>query len=207
MKSLLLETLIVLVVGLLVALGANSVSPRGLSLTRNYFPATPAPADVPSGAGKTNAPVETGQPPDGNSPEAIAARLQKKGWQLVSGEAAHKLYNDPLYQQELIVFVDARDQRHYEEGHVPGAYQFDRYYPEKYLPTVVPACMNANRVVVYCTGGSCEDSEFAAIALTEAGVPPERLVIYTGGITEWIAQNGPIELGGRGSGNLRTKTP
>ena len=107
----------------------------------------------------------------------------------------------------LFVFIDARDDRHYEEGHVPGAYQFDRYYPEKHLPAVLPACLTAMKVVVYCTGGSCEDSEFAALALKEAGVPQDRLLVYAGGMTEWGANGWPVEAGERQSGNLQTRKP
>jgi rhodanese-related sulfurtransferase len=204
-KYIVVETLVVLGSGVLIALAANFVSPRGLSLGRNYFPTISVSPQA--GGLNTNGPAGTAPVADPHSPEAVAARLHAKGLQPVSAEAARQLYNDPLYQQELIVFVDARDQKHYEEGHIPGAYQFDRYYPEKHLPTVVPVCLNANRVMVYCTGGACEDSEFAAIALTEAGIPADRVVIYTGGITEWTAQKGPIELGSRGSGNLRPPTP
>ena len=39
MMKILLEALVVLVVGIALALVANQISPRGLVLTRNYFPA------------------------------------------------------------------------------------------------------------------------------------------------------------------------
>ncbi|HXJ72678.1 MAG TPA: hypothetical protein VNM37_07485, partial [Candidatus Dormibacteraeota bacterium] len=55
---------------------------------------------------------------------------------------------------------------------------------------------------VYCTGGTCEDSEFAALALREAGVAPDHLGVFVGGINEWTTLQGPIELGARNSGNL-----
>ena len=42
-KRVLAETLIIVALGLLVALAANQVSPRGLSLTRNYFPGNGQP--------------------------------------------------------------------------------------------------------------------------------------------------------------------
>jgi rhodanese-related sulfurtransferase len=58
------------------------------------------------------------------------------------------------------------------------------------------------KVVVYCNGGECEDSEFAAIMLRDAGVPREALFIYAGGITEWKAQRLPMEAGARRSGEL-----
>jgi rhodanese-related sulfurtransferase len=113
-----------------------------------------------------------------------------------------ELFRDPRYEQGLVIFIDARDDQHYAAGHIPGAWPFDRFRPEQYLPTVLPACLTAVKVVVYCNGGECEDSEFAAIMLRDAGVPREALFIYAGGITEWKAQRLPMEAGARRSGEL-----
>jgi rhodanese-related sulfurtransferase len=107
----------------------------------------------------------------------------------------------------LIVFVDARNESHYEEGHIPDAYHFDHYYPEKHLAAVLPACLSAVKIVVYCGGGACEDSQLAAQTLKEAGVPAERLFVYAGGITEWSTNGLPVELGARKSGNIRPSRP
>ena len=57
------------------------------------------------------------------------------------------------------------------------------------------------------TGGECEDSHFAAQMLQEAGVPADRLAVYTGGISEWEAKRLPIETGARNSGILRNHQP
>ena len=89
----------------------------------------------------------------------------------------------------------------------PGRTSLIAYYPEKHLLTVLPACLNATKVVVYCGGGECEDSEFAALALKEAGVPQERLFVYAGGMTEWATNGVPVELGERKSGNLGPAKP
>ena len=211
-RTALREALLVLLVGLIFALLANQVSPRGLTLSRNYFPAghRAVPPAQPTPSTQTNttrpaAPLQTPpRPPAARTEQDTArARLLEKGLNLVEGKAAQQLYRDPQYEQELIVFVDARDDRHYSQGHIPGAYQFDHYYPQNYLPTVVPACLNASKVVVYCTGGNCEDSEFAALTLIEAGVPKDRVFVYTGGITEWIASAQPIETGDRKSGKMQ----
>ena len=204
-KRVLTEALLVSALGLALALVANWVSPRGLSFTRNYFPASgkeriPATSSVTAAAQNTNSASHA-------SFETVAARLREKGLQPIDGEEALRLFRDPQYEQELIVFVDARDDRHYQEGHIPGAHQFDRYYPEKYLGAVLPACLNAMKVAVYCTGGECEDSEFAALALKDAGVPQERLFVYVEGITEWTAKGLPVEAGERKSGNLRPAKP
>ena len=101
------------------------------------------------------------------------------------------------------MFIDARNDEHYQEGHIPGAYQFDHYRAAQYFATVLPVCQAADQVVVYCTGGHCEDSEFAALFLRDAGIPAAKLLVYGGGITEWTANGLPIEVGARKSGQLR----
>ena len=210
LKRVLLEALVVAAIGLAVALLANLVSPRGLSLTRNYFPSsgtTHGKTDGNANANVNNAavPATNGA---GLSPwEIVAARLKEKGLQPIDGREATQLFRDPQYELESIVFIDARDDRHYAEGHIPGAYQFDRYYPEKHLPAVLPVCLNATKIVVYCAGGDCEDSEFAALTLKDAGAPLERIVVYAGGMTEWAANGLPVEIGERKSGTMRGAKP
>jgi rhodanese-related sulfurtransferase len=203
----LLESGLLLALGLGFALVANGVSPRGLSLTRNYFPGarrpsarTAAGAKAATAAGATNL---TNQ----SSSDAVAARLREQGLNPIDRQEALQLFRDPQYEQELIVFVDGRDDEHYQAGHVPGAYQLDHYYPERYLPTVLPACQTAQRIVVYCEGGDCEEGEFTALTLKGAGLPPERLWVYFGGMADWATNGLPVELGARKSGNLQTAKP
>ena len=205
LKRILIEALLVAVMGLGFALVANRVSPWGLTLTRDYFPGAAKGGSSRPATGQSNVSMVTN--PTGASGltdlEIVAAQLREKGLQPVDGQEAIQLFRDPQYEQELIVFVDARDDRHYREGHIPGAYQFDRIYPEKHLPTVLPACLNATKIVVYCGGGKCEDSEFAAVALKEAGVAQDRLFVYVGGMTEWATNGLGVELGERKSGLMR----
>ena len=206
-KKVLWESLLVAVIGSAFAFAANATSPRGLRLTTDYFPgaiqssrpeATATPL-TPS-PGNTNVAV----PPPAN---LLAARLQAKGLQLVESHQVTDLFRDPRFEQELIVFIDARDDQHYQEGHIPGAYQFNHYRAENYLATVMPVCQTAQQIVVYCTGGDCEDSEFAAIFVRDAGIPKEKLFVYAGGITEWNTNGLPVEVGGRKSGNFHPAKP
>jgi rhodanese-related sulfurtransferase len=202
-QRIILETLLVAIAGGGLALVANALSPRGLSLTRNYFPGggatspgvPPVPITISNAGGAT---VST------QSTAGLAAQLRAKGLGLLEVREAARLFADPRYASEQLVFIDARDDRHYQEGHIPGAYQFDHYRPENYLPAVLPACQGAEQIVVYCTGGNCEDSEFAALTLRDAGIPAERLFIYAGGMTEWATNGLPVETGARQSGTLRT---
>ena len=61
--------------------------------------------------------------------------------------------------------------------------------------------------MVYCTGGDCEDSEFSAVMLRDAGIPAERLQVYAGGFTEWTALGRPVETGPRNSGAIHSPSP
>jgi rhodanese-related sulfurtransferase len=110
-----------------------------------------------------------------------------------------ELFQDPRRQLEQIIMVDARNRRYYEEGHIPGALHLDHFYPDQTLAEVLPAALAAELVVVYCNGGDCEDSEFVAIFLREAGVPGDRLRVYLGGMSEWRERGLPVELGHRNS--------
>jgi len=105
-----------------------------------------------------------------------------------------ELFHDPRYAQNLVVFIDARGDKEYEEGHIPGAHQFYHLQFEKYLSTIVPLCQAAQQIVVYCGGGDCELSEFAATMLAnDLGVPKEKLSVYGGGMNEWKDKHLPIE--------------
>lgn len=199
-QALVLEAVCVLAGGLLVALLANFVSPKGLQLGRDYFlkaivPPVPALAQITTPA---TAPAET---------NAVFLRLRARGLQPLNFAAVFALFQDPKRGREQIVFVDVRNDALYQAGHVPGAYQLDYYRLEPYLPAVLSACGAAEKIVVYCTGGDCEDSELAAVLLGQAGVPRERIFVYPGGFTEWSAQGLPLELGARLSGELKGGGP
>ena len=194
MKQVLYEGLCVAVGGILAAFLANAFSPRGLALNHNYFP------DV--GVAKTNLTTEPGRT---NSPaEVLAASLKALGLQLVDSNAVSRLFQDPRREQNLLLFIDAREEAPYQAGHVPGAFEYNHFHPERYLANVVPACEIAQQIVVYCNGGDCEESKFAALSLRESlsGVSRTNLLIYGGGMTEWVTNHWPVELGERNSGRF-----
>jgi len=195
-KRVLLEALLVAAAGAIVAFGANALSPRGLKLTQDYFHGE----TLPVSRAQTNPAQVSGTTNANAAVEPVIARLKEKGLQVVNGEQALHLFQDPLYQQGAIIFIDARNDEHYQGGHIPGAYQFDNYHPENYMGRIFPLCQSAQKIVIYCNGGNCEDSQFAALTLRDAQIPNEKLFVYTGGITEWTNHGYAIELGERNSG-------
>jgi rhodanese-related sulfurtransferase len=202
-----LEALCIAGMGAAFALLANALSPRGLSLTRDPFHLEARP---PTATARVSSPAQsggTGLPAAGEAEAALAARLAASGLALVRSNQVEQLFRDPRRDAELVVFVDARDEPKYEEGHIPGAYRLDPYRPERELSSLLSVCATAEQIVVYCQGADCEDSELAAVILRDAGVPGSRLVVYAGGLGEWTTNGLPVELGARRSGRLRNAVP
>jgi rhodanese-related sulfurtransferase len=188
------EAALVAILGAAFAFAANQISPRGLALTRDYFPAGPA-SPARSAAGGTNSePVSPAQ--------FLAQQMLEKGLQLLDESQTVRLFRDPRLKQNIVVFIDAREVVHYQQGHIPGAYEFDPYRSGKYYDEVLPVCQKAEQIVVYCNGGDCDDSETAALLLRDMGILNQKLFVYGGGITEWTADNLPVETGERNSGTL-----
>jgi rhodanese-related sulfurtransferase len=208
--AVMVEAILVAAAGSLLALAANAVSPRGLRLGRDYFPSggkTPAviAAGVPSPAAPAALIPAAGAALDLSA--AVARRLQQHGLRAATAGEVVAWYRDPHYEQGLTVFIDARNDAQFQAGHIPGAWQFDHYRAEQHLAAVLPVCLTALKVVVYCTGGQCEDSEFAAVMLRDVGVPRENLLVYPGGLTEWKANHQPVEVGARRSGRFLPAKP
>ncbi len=201
--------MIVGVAGLAFAFVANQLSPRGLNPGRNYHPggekADPAPqtAKAPS----VSLTATNSRPPAASPEAALKERLEKNGLHLLQRDEVEKLFHDARRQQDLLMFIDARDEDEYHQGHIPGAYEFYHYYPDKYLADVLTPCQLAEQIIVYCTGGDCDDSESAALFLRDRGVPAAKLFIYGGGMTNWEAGRLPVESGARDSGSIRNPAP
>ena len=196
LKHIFVEGFLVVLVGLTLALGANAISPKGLALSRNYFPESSEPTK--GAGGGRNQPSLQPSHPDGTN--GVRDRLLAKGLQIADALAAKAAFDDPLRLQGLVIFIDARGDEAYAGGHIPGSLQLDYYHPEKYLPIVLPACTVAQRIIVYCNGGECEDSEFSALMLRDAGVAAEKIFVFGGGIVEWRQREWPVATGSSDGG-------
>lgn len=198
-----LEACLIVAVGLIAGLVANAADDRhGIALSKDHLrrgakPATAAPQP-------TAAPV---RPEGGTADAAVNAATPASShpdspFTFIDHETAVAVYEGDGYQYGEDIFIDARDDAHYAEGHVPGAYQLDHYRADRYLPDLLPVCQNALRIVVYCNGGNCEDSQLAAEDLMLQGINPDKICVYEAGITRWRAERLPLETGERLSGQL-----
>jgi rhodanese-related sulfurtransferase len=197
LKALIGEAIAVIAAGCLLAIGANALSPRGISLSRNYFPSL---SGQPAPPATTNL---AAAPPGMNGGNTVRHRLASHGIQLVDSNYAAQAFQNPGRARHQVMFVDARTDADYQRGHIPGAYQLDYYRPEPHLPMVLPAAQVAATAIIYCNGGDCEDSELAALLLRDSGVPAGKLHVYGGGFAEWVTNGMPVETGAQNSGAIR----
>lgn len=230
-RRVLLESLLVAILALILALGANALNPDGLTLKRNYFevevmqvaaePSDASRASDPGGAGGGSEPLEPAdaggqdEPPDSGGQDDpvepgeltaeeqdVAERLAAIGIRVITHAEVEALFNDPIYQDGAYTFVDARNDEHFVDGHIPGAFQLDHYHLERYIDEVRNAAIASLEVVVYCYGQDCTDSEIAAKHLINYGIDRSTIRVYVGGIQAWCKSGNQVERGQRGSGEL-----
>jgi rhodanese-related sulfurtransferase len=155
---------IIMLVGIsiILALGVNFFSPRGLALLGQW--------DTAKGVITANPDkFKTGQPTE------------------IDSVARAKI----IFDKGDVLFVDARSQNDFDNGHIRGAvslpvarfeaeieFFLNRYPPE--LP-----------IVTYCSGRTCEDSHELAQALSDVGFTNVR--IFIDGFPSWEAQGYPVE--------------
>lgn len=167
-QSLLGELLGLVVVTLVIAVAQNAVRADGLALGTNHFP------------------HQSATDPDGGP------QHDYESWDLATTKEWHQYANE----DGSIFFVDARSRKSFEKGHIPGAHLCDPYRLDEYLPSLLEQMKAADYVVIYCTGGDCEDSiQLATQLVFRHGLSRDLIAIFEGGWNEWQAAGLPIEEG------------
>lgn len=94
-----------------------------------------------------------------------------------------------LSNSEEAVFIDTRGQKHFEEGHVPGARSIPAREVENHLKQIEK--LREYPVILYDDGGM--DAERAAKELAKNGFT--RLYAIDGGMPAWRKGELPVETG------------
>ena len=98
--------------------------------------------------------------------------------------------------QKGAAFLDARRSADFEAGHIQGAFGLP-VWESTLDQRLVEFEAKANQppeapLVLYCSGGSCEDSHLLASRLFQMGY--RNLLIYRDGFPDWQAQGRPVVL-------------
>jgi rhodanese-related sulfurtransferase len=98
-----------------------------------------------------------------------------------------------------VLFLDARRTSVYEQGHITGARTYSvwesdiddkvrKLFDERSDPTA-----QALPIVIYCSGGDCEDSHMLAQKLW--GIQFNNVYVYKDGFPDWQARGGAVHTG------------
>jgi rhodanese-related sulfurtransferase len=178
------QTIVLLILGAAIGVGVNTVRGKDkISLSRNYFP----PPSV--------TPATTHAAPTSNQAVPTTQAAPKSEFQELTLEQALEIFEDPRMATGEYVFVDARADGPYQEGHIPGAIQCDYYRSDTYLTRALSRVYGADKAIVYCNGGDCEDSLLVCREFLNLGVPSEKVYLFRGGWQAWKDAGEPIEVG------------
>jgi rhodanese-related sulfurtransferase len=167
----------------------------------NATAAASAPAKLPIEEKRprpdTNASTKPPAPPDGSeakssSPADLLKRFppHNNPYMEISGDDVAWLF------ARRALILDARRTKVFEEGHIAGAKSFPVW--ESDIDARVTAFVGEGRdesipVVLYCSGGDCEDSHMLAQKLFGAGF--NNLLVYSGGWPDWQKRRGKSATG------------
>ena len=201
-KRMVFQIVVLLMVAVVCALGANAIHRDGIVLTRNYFKLGAGDGEDPVVAvnavsvGPKDTQVLTAAPNDAAvEPEEECLRKDEHDLTLACFDFVFGAWEAMQAGDTSVVFVDARTEEAYVEGHIAGAVLVDHYRQDRYLPPVKDRLDAAGMIFVYCSG-SCEDSRYLATALIyDHHIAPEAIFLYEGGITEWEERQQPVTEG------------
>ncbi len=159
--------------------------------------ASPAVPFAETGAPKPAATQAAPTPPVTTPPAPAVkplARFQPhpdKAYIEISGEDAAALYAGGA------LFLDARRTAAYEESHIAGARPYSVWEADvdDKVNTLYAERQDAQDqpIVIYCTGGACEDSHMLSQKLW--GIQFNNVYVYKDGFPDWQKRGGAVRAG------------
>lgn len=96
-----------------------------------------------------------------------------------------------LFEQNAALFVDARPENQYAEGHIRGALNIPFQEVDRYFTEAADRLTAANEIITYCDGEGCDLSHELALFLKEMGFKNVRVLVN--GWTIWRQAGLPME--------------
>jgi len=211
-KSAFHGALAIVVLGVVLGVGFNLLSPNGLPWIGKKHTgisldqAAQAEAATPAGSGsKPAARPEPGESsaPSGQEPPAVADTAADEGG------SPEELYADiptsefpieikleegkKFYDRGGLLVLDARDKDEYDEGHIKGAESAPMDDVVGDLDWLDRMANEPRPIMVYCGGGDCELSLDLAFAINEAG--HRKVLVLTDGYPAWKDAGYPVAMG------------
>ena len=102
----------------------------------------------------------------------------------ISIDVAERLFSDS------ILFIDAREEEYYIEGHIPNSICNDDF--DSLVYQIEDFVTYNNGFVVYCSDDDCGSSEDLAYQLQDQGFT--SIYLFKGGWKQWMENDLPMEV-------------
>ncbi len=179
------------------AVTATVVTPPATATTATAVPATTIVVPTATAAPKTTttATVSPVPPPPAPKKPDVARFVPHPDKAYVEIK-----YDDVKALHEAgALFLDARRTSVYEQGHIAGARPFSVWESDiddkvrKLFDERGDPAQQAQPIVIYCSGGECEDSHMLAQKLW--GIQFNNVYVYKDGYPDWVAHRGAAHTG------------
>lgn len=101
-----------------------------------------------------------------------------------------------MYVENKAIFVDARPESEYAQGHIKGAVSLPWQDAHERFMGVAPRLEGEKTIICYCDGESCELSHELALFLSDLGF--ENVRVLVNGWTKWRDAGLPVKIKGHG---------
>jgi rhodanese-related sulfurtransferase len=98
-----------------------------------------------------------------------------------------------LFEQDAAIFLDARPQYQYAEGHIQGALCIPWLEVDHYFMEIADRLEPSGTIITYCDGEKCDLSHELALFLKEMGFEDVRVLVN--GWTIWLQDGLPTQMG------------
>ena len=97
------------------------------------------------------------------------------------------------FEEKTAVFIDARGDDLFEQGHIKGAKNLPWHDVDDYFMALAKDLKPTDRIITYCDGETCNLSHGLALFLAEMGFQDVKVLVN--GWTVWLDNNKPVEQG------------
>ncbi len=168
------------------------------------IPLPPTPASDsggPPSSTQAPAPPVKPQPAIKKAPDNPTTRQPEKQFNPHPDKPYIEIHGDDVARlhKKGVLFLDARRTSVYEQGHIPGARPFsvwesdiDEKVNKLFAERSDPRDQNLP-IVIYCSGGDCEDSHMLAQKLW--GIQFNNVYVYKDGFPDWQKRGQPVHTG------------
>ncbi len=185
------DTVAIVVLAGVAAAVSNAVAgpERKLRWIGNYSISAPEPGDKRATPGPAGTPVAAAaaSPGGGKTFEPHPSTA----WVEISGDDVASLYG-----RGNILFLDARRSSVYRTGHITGARSlaiWEADADDKVKALFAEGRDQSAPIVVYCSGGECEDSHMLGQKLYFVGF--DNVLVYKDGFPDWEKRGMPVSKG------------